>query len=310
MPKRTVSAENIPVVPPRQPCPCGSGKRYKVCHGKAQRAAQRQYVARPFEGLPNEPDWVAMRELISAATAPVTLSGEHADRDVVVATLLPGALPALVRDDGTLLLGLQTATSTGDPSADLGHVLSAALSAEPGSTVEPGPRSTESPRLQDLVAPDSNFEVTVHNTFEFWLDGDQDAAVEARASLESANESIVPAAAISGVEGAYWCSLGDRDQIRWVLPYAEEPLLDAFARLHARGQDTLGEGTRLLGMFRASGLLAPVWDLVEGTTAEQATRPVHELRSRLAAAFEETAPLGAEQRRARQGLANRQVTVR
>ena len=28
--------EEIPVVGLREPCPCGSGKRYKACHGKAR----------------------------------------------------------------------------------------------------------------------------------------------------------------------------------------------------------------------------------------------------------------------------------
>ncbi|HLR55574.1 MAG TPA: DUF5926 family protein, partial [Actinomycetales bacterium] len=61
----------VPEVGPRQPCPCGSGKRYKVCHGKAKRAARaaETFVARPFEGLPNEVDWVALREIVPAATA-------------------------------------------------------------------------------------------------------------------------------------------------------------------------------------------------------------------------------------------------
>ena len=31
-------------VGPREPCPCGSGKRYKACHGKAGGV----FVARPF----------------------------------------------------------------------------------------------------------------------------------------------------------------------------------------------------------------------------------------------------------------------
>ena len=45
---------------PREPCPCGSGKRYKACHGSAGGA----YVARPFEGLSGERDLVAMREFV------------------------------------------------------------------------------------------------------------------------------------------------------------------------------------------------------------------------------------------------------
>lgn len=299
----------VPVVGPRQPCPCGSGKRYKVCHGKKAREAERQYVVRPFAGLPGECDWVAMREIVSAATAPLRLPSDK-DRSVVLCTLLPGALPALVRENGEILLALQTMTSTGDPAADLGHTLATALAADPGSTVTPDPRTPDSPRLHDLIDLDAELQVTVHDGFDYWLDPESDAGSDARSALEEANSAVVPAARLSSVEAAYWCSLGDRDQVRWVLPYDEEPLLDALARLHAAGADTLGEGTRLLGTFRAAGLLVPVWDLVDGTPADAVEEPAAALGERLVDALAEKAPLTAEQRRARSGLANRQVTIR
>lgn len=301
----------IPVVAPRQPCPCGSGKRYKACHGKKARAADRQYVARPFAGLPGECDWVALREIVSAATAPLHLLSPHADRDVVVATLLPGAYPALVRANGQIMVGLQTATSSGDPSADVGHALATALDAEPGTPILlSGPRPTESPRLQDLVDPDADFAVAVHDDFDYWLDPDSEPTAADRASLESANSAIVPAVRLGSVSAAYWCRLGDRDQVRWVLPYDEEPLLDGLARLHATQDDTLGPGTRLLGTFRAHGLLVPVWDLVDGTSADEVEAPAATFEAKLADAVASSEPLTGEQRRARAGLANRQVTIR
>src|SRR4051812_8205691 len=85
-------------VGPRQPCPCGSGKRFKACHGAP--GIDAPYVARSFEGLPGECDWVALREFIQAATAPLALTadaygGSAADCDVLVTTLLPGIAPAL-----------------------------------------------------------------------------------------------------------------------------------------------------------------------------------------------------------------------
>ncbi|TDD72387.1 SEC-C domain-containing protein [Jiangella aurantiaca] len=303
------STTEVPVVGPRQPCPCGSGKRYKVCHGKQAREAERQYVVRPFAGLPGECDWVAMREIVSAATAPLRLASGD-DRSVVVCTLLPGAFPSLVRESGEILLALQTMTSTGDPAADLGHTLATALEAEPGTTVNPGPRAAGAPRLHDLIDTEAEFRVTVHDGFDYWLDPESDSGSEARAALEEANSAVVPAARLESVEAAYWCSLGDRDQVRWVLPYDEEPLLDGLARLHAAAQDTLGEGTRLLGTFRAAGLLVPVWDLVEGTPADAVEEPAAALGERLAEAVAEKAPLTSQQRRARAGLANRQVTIR
>jgi hypothetical protein len=65
-------------VGPRQPCPCGSGRRYKACHGSTTGPAPT-YVARPFAGINGECDIVAMREIIPAATAPLTLREGVAD---------------------------------------------------------------------------------------------------------------------------------------------------------------------------------------------------------------------------------------
>ena len=307
---KTQTAVDVPVVGMREPCPCGSGKRYKACHGKRAKARSTAYVSRPFEGLPGETDWIALREIVSAATATVRLSGEHADRDVLVATLLPMALPGLVRDSGQIMLGLQTPTSTGDPSADLGHALSTALAAEPGTAVAPGPRPDDAPRLQDLLDTGAALDVQVQESFDFWLDADNEPSPDVRASMERANAAVLPTARLTSVEAAYWCRLGDRDQVRWVMPYDEEPLLDGLARLHVGGADGLGEGTRLLGTFRAHGRLVPVWDLVDGTTAEQVETPAATLAERLAEAVADTTPLTADQRRARSGLANRQVTLR
>ncbi|HWM05645.1 MAG TPA: DUF5926 family protein, partial [Actinophytocola sp.] len=107
-------------VGPRQPCPCGSGKRYKACHG-APGGAGEVYVGRPFEGLPSECDIVALRELVPAATAPLTVTG--ADRTVQLCTLLPMAAPGMVRDSGEVWLGLQVQHHFGDPSRDLAAVL-------------------------------------------------------------------------------------------------------------------------------------------------------------------------------------------
>lgn len=294
----------------REPCPCGSGKRYKACHGKRAKQRSAAYVAQPFAGLPGEGDWIALREIVPAATAQVRLTGEHSDRDVVAATVLPMAVPALLRQSGQVLLGMQTPTSTGDPSAELGHVLATALEAESPGTVAPGPPRDGGHRLQDLVDTSADLEVTVHDDFEFWLDADGESSPDVRASMEQANAAVHPAARLESVTAAYWCRLGDRDQVRWVMPYDEEPLLDGLARLHADGADGLGEETRLLGTFRAHGRLVPVWDLAAGTTADMVEEPAAALAERLEDAVNRTGALTAEQRRARSGLANRQITLR
>jgi hypothetical protein len=95
-----------------------------------------------------------------------------------------------------------------------------------------------------------------------------------------------------------------------VMPEPEGALLDALARLHAAGADVIVPEARLVGMFRAHGLLCPVWDLAVGTGAEALEEPAAEFGAALRAAMQDDAPLTTAQRSARNGLANRQVTIR
>ena len=69
-----------------------------------------------------------------------------------------------------------------------------------------------------------------------------------------------------------------------MLPYDEEPLLDALARLHAAGKDVVAEGSRFVGMFRAHGRLVPVWDLPSGTGADVLEEPAQRFARRPRAA--------------------------
>jgi hypothetical protein len=292
-------------VGPRQPCPCGSGKRYKACHG-AEGGAADVYVARPFVGLPAECDLVALRELVPSATVPLSIKGS--DRPVTLCTLLPMAAPAVYRDSGQVWLGLQVQHHFGDPSRDLAAVLQLALDAdEPGViglTDPPG----EGPRLQDLVT-DKELTVTVHDGFDFWL-SDVDGKDDLAAALEQANAAASPTARLTQVEAAYWTDVGTKEHLRWVMPEPEDQLLDALARLHVAGQDVIVEGARLVGMFRAHGLLCPVWDLPLGTGPEALEDPASTFKEHLDAALADSSDLTADERAARSGLANRQVTIR
>ncbi|TAL14943.1 MAG: topoisomerase II, partial [Frankiales bacterium] len=125
----------VPVVGAREPCPCGSGKRYKACHGKGS-GDDRRLVARPFAGRVDETDWVALREVVPAATAPLRLRDDPS-REITLSTVLPLAWPAMVRADGRVFLGLQVQSRSGDVSRDLAHALQLALDAAPGSSVQP-----------------------------------------------------------------------------------------------------------------------------------------------------------------------------
>ncbi|AZK95134.1 MULTISPECIES: DUF5926 family protein [Streptomyces] len=310
---RAVGAnEPVPVVGAREPCPCGSGRRYKACHGRAAAHAVTELVQRPFEGLTGEGDWVALRELVPAATVELTLKGGLPDGvpSVTLATVLPMAWPALRRDDGSVLLGVQNDTASGDLSRDLADTLSRALQAEPGTPVAAErAASDQGPRLQDLLDPHAPFEPVVHSGFEFWVPEAESASPDVAASLERANAAALPTVKLSGVESAYWCETPEKNHLRWVMTHPEEELLSALARLHAAGDSSLGEGTRLVGSFRAHGLVVPVWDLPTGMGAEECEKPAAAFAERLAGALASDAPLTPEERRARGGLTNRQITL-
>jgi len=303
---RTKARETAPgEVGPRQPCPCGSGKRYKACHG-AEGGAATVYVARPFEGLPSECDVVAMRELVPSATAPISVKGT--DKPVLLCTLLPMAAPAMVRDSGQLWLGLQVQHSFGDPSRDLAAVLQAAIDAGESGIVGLTDPPGAGPRLQDLVT-DQELKVTVHDGFDFWI-SDVEEKDDLAAALEQANAAANPTERLTQVEAAYWTNVGTKEHLRWVMPELEDQLLDALARLHVAGSDVIVEGARLVGMFRAHGLLAPVWDLPVGTGPEALEDPASTFKEHLDTALADSSDLSADERAARSGLANRQVTIR
>jgi Family of unknown function (DUF5926)/SEC-C motif len=305
--KRTTEGIN-----PRQPCPCGSGKRYKACHGSSSGPVEVA-IARPLEGLAGECELIALREFVPAATAPLQLA-KPADREVTLATVLPMASAALVRADGSALLGLQVQTRSSDVSRDMARALRWALEAEPGAVLPAvGPETDESPereRFQDLVDVDQVLEPEVHTDFAWWMPEGEEPAGEVALSLERANAAIMPTERIG--PAAYWVEAGDRCHLRWVRPEPEERLLFALARLSAAGELGLGEGSRYAGCFRAHGVLVPVWDLDNEQHAREWTKPAEELGDRLTAALSslDDKPLTGDERRARDGLVGRQVTIR
>ncbi|MFA7323536.1 MAG: DUF5926 family protein [Candidatus Nanopelagicales bacterium] len=299
----------IPVVGMREPCPCGSGRRYKACHGRVEEIVE---TTRPFEGFASECDLVCLRELVPSATAPLTLRagiGGEAKRSVVLATVLPLAYPALVRANGEILLGLQVNTSTGNASRDLALALQAALETEPGNAVA-APRDATSPlRLQDLVEAAAPLDITVHEGFEFWADADE-MTDEVRESLSRANAHANPSARLTSVPAAYWTQMGEKEHLRWAMSIDEELLLNALARLEAAGEATLGAKTKLVGMFRAQGIIVPVWDLPLGFGAAACEAPAAAFLERLNAALADSMSLTDAERRARSVLTTRQVTLR
>ncbi len=293
---------------PRRPCPCGSGRRYKACHGSAD--AADLIVTRPFAGLAAETELIALREFLPAASAPLTLiePREHVP-SVTLASVLPGAAAALTRSDGSILLGMQVQTHTGDLSRDLAAALEWALDADPSSVLPVIGRASIGNRYGDLVV-DEPLVVTVYEDFSWWLEEEVAPGSEVALSLERANAAIMPTARVADLPGAYWVDAGERAHLRWVRPEDEAPLMAALARLHVADQLDLGNGSRYVGSFRAHGRLVPVWDLDREAHPSEWDAPALAFAERLEKALAVDAPLSDAERRARDGILGRQFTLR
>ena len=302
---------------PRQPCPCGSGRRYKACHGAAGGPVDVA-VGRPFEGLAGECELVALREFVPSATVslPLLVPGE---RELTLATVLPMAAAGLVRSDGAAFVGMQVQIRSGDVGRDIARSIRWALTAEPGDVlpvvgpIDADPDAAE--KLVDLIDPKAELVPELHKDFGWWIPSDgEEPTGDVAMSLERANQAILPTERLSadGVRAAYWVDAGERAHLRWVRPEPEEDLLLALARLSVRGELDLGEGSRYAGSFRAHGLLVPVWDLDREMHAREWEEPARALGERLVAAVDSLAaePITSAERRARDGLRGRQVTLR
>lgn len=269
-------------------------------------AKQRMpFVARTFEGLPSEGDWVALREFVPSATATVRLRDGGTVR---ICTLLPGAGAGLVRPDGEIWVGLQVMHNHGDISRDLAHVVEIARETEPGTPIRMTPPGVGA-RLQELVDPDGGFELELHDGFDWWLVEEDRNSSAAAAALEEANATIAPTTRLTATDSAYVTDMGDHSYLRWIMLQDEGPLLDAFARLRAANEDAIVDGTTLIGIFRAHGLLVPVWEL-DGVGAEELDAAVGDFAARLEQAMASTEELTAAERTARRDLVSRQVTIR
>ena len=215
-----------------------------------------------------------------------------------------------MRPDRTLWLGLQLQSPISlDPAKDLAAAARSAAGLPAGSMLEDVPAwADDDPSPTDLFE-DTQLTVTVHDGFDWWLEG-SDVDGETSASLERANASVYPTAKLAGVEAAYWCQIGEKVHIRWVTDFPEDRLLAGLARLQAAGAAGVGEGSRLVGSFRAHGLVVPVWDLRADAQPDEVEEPMAALAARLDEAMAVETPLDSDELRALSLLNSRQVTLR
>lgn len=270
------------------------------------------YVARTFDGLPGEADWVAMREIVPAATATVTI--RDSKQAVQICSLLPGGGCGLVRTDGQIWVGLQVSHNYGDISRDLAHAIEIGQSTDPGNAITmtapvPGPR------LQDILELDGTFDVQVHDGFDYWI-AEEQASEQLSQAIAEANDAVAPTQRLTSVDGAYRTTMGEHTWLRWVQPHDEDATLDALARLRSSGADTLGPGNRLgsdnrlIGSFRAHGLIVPVWELDPKQSMDELEEAAAQFEPRFAEALADSSALDGQAREARKSLANRQLTLR
>jgi hypothetical protein len=133
--ERPAAGDDVPVVGRARTVSCGSGKRYKLCHGRFTRDAAVRLVTRAVRGPAGECDWVAMREIVPSATAVVPVADEFGgwrghDRDRA-ADGLAGAAPRRRHD----LRRDADHRGSGDASRDIAAALLAARETEPGNPV-------------------------------------------------------------------------------------------------------------------------------------------------------------------------------
>ncbi|NUS42477.1 MAG: hypothetical protein HOQ24_02090 [Mycobacteriaceae bacterium] len=303
----------------------GKSKRNtpKPDSNRAQRLAERRAAqeragaaaTRPFQGLAAECDLVAFREFVPSATAELTIP--DAKRPVRLATVLPGAVAALVRaaeSGDTGFVAAQVQHGSGDPAADLGVAVRWAQTAEPGESLASAAAAAQddSPRLADLIDPDAALDITVHQDFGWWIPADVTPDPQVAVAVERANGAILPTAQVEvdAPGAAWWVDAGEKAHLRWVRPEDEDDLMRALARIHAAGALTLGEGSRFAGTLRTHGLLIPVFDLDRERAPEHWAPACAAFDTSLRAALAEGAPLTSGDRRARDYLSARQLTLR
>ncbi|WP_280331402.1 DUF5926 family protein, partial [Nocardia wallacei] len=252
------------------------------------------------------------------APAPLTRGGAApAPRPVPPAPGRPGAAAALVRagDEPTGFVAAQVQFQSDDPAADLAAAVLWTQTAEPGASLPAAAESEGSAApLTEVLDPGASLDLTVHQNFDWWVPAGVTPDPQVAATIEQANQAIMPSDRLElgadAIGAAWWVDAGEKAHLRWVRPEDEDALMLALARVHAAGGLQLGEGSRFAGSFRTHGLLVPVFDLDPERHANEWVAPATEFGARLAQALASDAPLTSDERRSRDGLRSRQVTLR
>ena len=304
MAKKKKNQENLPE---------GMSRRQAKLAARAAERAKLQKDPRPFDGFAMEADLIALQEFVPSAHFVADV--KDAEHKISIVTVLPGAVAALRRseeDGGEAFVALQTQRRGDNPNRDLAFALNWVKQAEPGQSLEVGVADGTEPALADILNKDAVSEITVAQDFAWWLTEDNRNNPQIAATLQRANESVLPSERVEAdIKGAaWWIDPSDKAHIRWVRQEGEEELLNALARLHAAGELHLGEGSKFAGVFRTHGILVPVWDLDRSRESASWKEGLEALDPKIAEALAKDAPLTADEQKAKQTIQSREVTIR
>ena len=255
---------------PKAPCPCGSGRRYKHCHGSGYAPAGDPALRGPAR----------RGRLGGAARAGAVGHGDAADdgrprRDPRqrAARRHPGAGPRQRRDPARRpdadVLGRRQPRHRDGAGGRAGGARG-----RPGRPGPIGAAGSAGPRLQELLDLDRAVRGRRPRRLRVLAGGHRPRrrrrwpgwSTPTRRSCRPCGwPASRPPTGCGRATSAPTCA--------GCGPEPEEKLLDALARLSASEQILLGEGTRYAGAFRALGLVVPVWDLPADTPAEDWVEP-------------------------------------
>ncbi|AWB84870.1 DUF5926 family protein [Corynebacterium liangguodongii] len=292
--------------------PEGMSRRQAKLAARAAERAALQKDPRPFAGLAAEADLIALQEFVPSAVARLEVAGEP----VNIVTVLPGAGAALRRseeDGAERFVALQVASRTHNPGRDLAYALHWVLSAEPGETLQSTAADGTQPELGSLIDASATLQITEHDDFSWWFPQGAAIPAEVRQALANANDAVIPSTQIKAdVPGSIWWVNpgGGKGHIRWVrTDDNENRILAALARIAARGELSVGEGSKFAGVFRTHGVAVPVWDVDPAVDAASYAGALQELETKIAAEYDNDAQLSADERKQLDNIKSRQVTI-
>lgn len=296
----------------REDLPEGMTRREAKLAARAAEREKLQKDPRPFGGLAAEADLVALQEFVPSAVVTFEVKGTP----VNIATVLPGAGAALVREEaqgGERFVALQVTSHSQNPGRDLAYALNWVVDAKPGETLQSTVADGSQPELTSLIDASATPEITTYQDFSWWFPEGAAVPPQIQQALQQANDAVLPSEKVGAdLPGAIWWVNpgGGKAHIRWVRTEDNEAqMLSALARIAARGELNLGEGTKFAGAFRTHGLVVPVFDLDPSVEAGSYEEALTALNTKIEAEYANDAALSADERKQLDNIKSRQVTI-